>query len=271
MVIRAQISPLTVYFLNMTMVSDDPSWRPVINFYRIYSYVTVASSTAFMYDWALTFGQEIELVWKQRWSLMTVLYLSVRYVGILFSIATMLTACLPSVSVTHVVSNVMVFAPMWTSFVVNTMLRVIMLFRLHAMYQQSRQMFIFLVVVFLMLTIACGVIAAIKSHLLHGDEFILSGTYQCVDGGNVQLLTAETWIFGTVWEVTALCLAVWIAVKHFRELQRPSTGSVIGDCFTVLIKTHVFYSASYAAVSCFSLGLLSRKISVRQSVTDICI
>ncbi|OJA08514.1 hypothetical protein AZE42_02468, partial [Rhizopogon vesiculosus] len=59
MVIRAQISPLTVYFLNMTMVSDDPSWWPVINFYRIYSYVAVASSTAVMYDWALTFGQEV--------------------------------------------------------------------------------------------------------------------------------------------------------------------------------------------------------------------
>ncbi|KAG1787070.1 uncharacterized protein HD556DRAFT_1411143 [Suillus plorans] len=35
------------------------------------------------YDWALTFGQEVELVWRQPWSLMTVMYLSVRYLGIL--------------------------------------------------------------------------------------------------------------------------------------------------------------------------------------------
>ncbi|KAG1883297.1 hypothetical protein F4604DRAFT_1737433 [Suillus subluteus] len=34
-----------------------------------------------MYDWALTFGQEVELIWRQRWSLMTFLYLIVRYVG----------------------------------------------------------------------------------------------------------------------------------------------------------------------------------------------
>ncbi|OAX37721.1 hypothetical protein K503DRAFT_783422 [Rhizopogon vinicolor AM-OR11-026] len=31
--------------------------------------------------------------------------------------------------------------------------------------------------------------------------------------------------------------AVWIAGKHFQELQRTSTGWAVGDCFTVLIKT----------------------------------
>jgi len=141
------------------------------------------------------------------------------------------------------------------------MISAIMICRLYAMYHQSRKMFIFLVVPFLALTITCGVIAAIQSHRLYGDEFVLSNTYVCVDRGNIQLLTAETWILGTVWEVFALYLAVRVAIKHFRELQRSSTGSIIGDCFTVLIKTHVFYFASYAAVSCFSLGLLSRKIS----------
>jgi hypothetical protein len=52
-----------------------------------------------------------------------------------------------------------------------------------------------------------------------------------------------SWIFGATWEILALCLAVWIAVGHFRELQRASTGWAVGDCFTVLIRTHVFYFA----------------------------
>jgi hypothetical protein len=43
------------------------------------------------------------------------------------------------------------------------------------------------------------------------------------------------------WEVLTLCLAVWMAVKHFREKQWPSTGWAVMDCFTILIKTHVFY------------------------------
>ncbi|KAG2107474.1 uncharacterized protein F5147DRAFT_206170 [Suillus discolor] len=69
----------------MTIVSDDPAWWPVINLDRFASYFPVAAFVAVTYDWSLTFGQEVELIWRQRWSLMTVLYLSVRYLGILYA------------------------------------------------------------------------------------------------------------------------------------------------------------------------------------------
>ncbi|KAG1773458.1 hypothetical protein EDD22DRAFT_857673, partial [Suillus occidentalis] len=39
-----------------------------------------------VYDWVLTIGQEIELIWRQRWSLMSVLYLVIRYIGIPYSV-----------------------------------------------------------------------------------------------------------------------------------------------------------------------------------------
>jgi hypothetical protein len=61
--------------------------------------------------------------------------------------------------------------------------------------------------------------------------------------GNIPLLNAVTWGLTTVWEVLALCFAAWIVIKHFRELQWTSTGTTIGDCFRVLIRTHVFYFA----------------------------
>jgi hypothetical protein len=78
------------------------------------------------------------------------------------------------------------------------------------------------------------------------EEFILSGNYMCSNEEGKSLMVSITWILGTVWEIVALCLAAWIAVKHFRELRRlgPLTGSTIGDCFTVLMKTHIFYFAS---------------------------
>jgi Na+/pantothenate symporter len=64
------------------------------------------------------------------------------------------------------------------------------------------------------------------------------------EGGAYALfLTEMSWIFVTVWEILALCLAIWIVVKHFHELQRSSTGLTAGDCFKVLIETHVFYFA----------------------------
>ncbi|KAG1786335.1 uncharacterized protein HD556DRAFT_1531122 [Suillus plorans] len=142
-----------------------------------------------------------------------------------------------------------------------------MIARLHAMYQRSRTMLIFLVIIFLAVNITCGVIAAIVLEQLVGEEFILSGTYMCDFGYredlNSELLISMIWVLNTVWEVLALCLSVWIVVKHFRDLRRlsPSTGLAIGECFRVLIKSHVLYFASFVCVSCLELLVLSPEIS----------
>ncbi|KAG1834335.1 hypothetical protein DFJ58DRAFT_750188 [Suillus subalutaceus] len=210
----------------------------------------VAASVGVMYDWVLTFGQEVELIWRQRWSLMTVLYLGVRYGGIGFSVMYML-------------GLVVYDALNWTNDVVEVILGVIMIARLHAMYQRSRKVLIFLVVSLLAITIANAVMGVIMMLRISGEEYILSGTYQCSIGyaGDSIFLGSMTWILGTVWEVLALCLAVWIAIKHFRELRRHSTSGIIRDCFTVLMQTHVSYFASFLVISCFEIGLFSPTLS----------
>ena len=79
------------------------------------------------------------------------------------------------------------------------------------------------------------------------DVLVLSGIHMCAVEleGNAQFLTEMTWMLGTAWETLALSLAVWITIKHFRELQRTSTGWAVGDCYTILIQTHVFYFARW--------------------------
>jgi len=80
--------------------------------------------------------------------------------------------------------------------------------------------------------------------------------------GDTQLLMSMVWMLNIVWEVFALCLSAWIAAKHFRDLRRlgPWTGSTIGDCFRVLMGSHVLYFASFAGVSCFQFVTLSPEI-----------
>jgi hypothetical protein len=75
---------------------------------------------------------------------------------------------------------------------------------------------------------------------------VFFGTSQCVYkvDGDVQRLMAEIWILATICEVLALGLAVWIVVKHLRELQPSSTGWTTEGCFTVFVKTHTLYFAS---------------------------
>ncbi|KAG1834299.1 hypothetical protein DFJ58DRAFT_219148 [Suillus subalutaceus] len=227
----------------MTLVSNDPSWWPLINGNVIFSYFAVAASVGVMYDWALTFGRELELIWRQRWSLMTFLYLSVRYAGIAHAVMNILIS-VPTISMTDAVSLIINDELDWMADIVNVILGVIMIVRLHAVYQRSRKVLIFLVVIFLAIRIANAVMTVIITMQSSGEEFVLSGTYQCMfdSGGDFGFLGSMTWILDIVWEVVALCLAVWIAVKHFRELRQHSKG-IIGDCFTVLMETHVSYFA----------------------------
>ncbi|KAG2058204.1 hypothetical protein BDR06DRAFT_1004413 [Suillus hirtellus] len=231
----------------MAIVSDDPIWWPIVNSYRLGSYFVVAAFVAVIYDWALTFGQEVELIWKQRWSVMTVLYLGVRYLGILSATLYMLSN-VPTISLTDT---------SWTVIVVFAMLWVIIIARLYAMYQRSRKILIFLIFTFLADNIFDAVVAIMSTMYTSGEELILLGTYQCQINyaEDTILLNSITWILATVWEVLALCLAVWIAVEHFRELRQHSAGGIIEDCFTVLMKTHLVYFASFVAVSCFHLIL----------------
>lgn len=125
------------------------------------------------------------------------------------------------------------------------------------MYQRSRKMLIFLVVFFLAVNITCVVIVA--SNRVSGVETVFSGTFQCSFTGGSPLIT-DTWILTTAWEVTTLCLAIWTTAKYIHELRQPSAKSTLGSYFRVLIETHAFYFAAYAAVACLNLGSLSPTI-----------
>ncbi|KAG2360582.1 hypothetical protein BDR07DRAFT_137782 [Suillus spraguei] len=258
-VIHHQRSPLVqTHPSNMTVVLNDPSFWPAISYNLFNSYWGVAGGVVVVYDWVLTLGQEIELIWKQRWSLITVLYLITRYIGIPYSFI-----------------SAMSFTPLGSrtdtvSVVIAAVLGVIMITRLHAMYQRSRIMLIFLVIIFLAINITCGASLVIVLKPVVGEELILSGISMCSfdEGASSQLLISIIWILNTVWEALALCLSIWIAVKHFRDLRRlnQSTGSTIGDCFRVLIQSHVLYFAGFAGVSSLQLAGTSPELWTSTSI-----
>ncbi|KAG1798188.1 uncharacterized protein HD556DRAFT_1440530 [Suillus plorans] len=261
----------------MTIVSNDPTWWPTIKAYRLFSYFAcswssrmsklmsqsnlgcgfaVAAFIGVTYDWALTVGQEVELVWRQRWSIMTIMYLSVRYLGILFAGMIMLGF------IVYTVRN-------WTSVFAFAMLWVIIMTRLHVMYQRSRKILIFLIVTFLAMNIFTGVVTLMITLHASAEILVLSGTNQClIRYAEDSLLDSVNWILTTIWEVLTLCLAVWIAAKRFRELRQHSAGRIIEDCFTVLMKTHVLYFASFVAVSCLQLIIDFSSIPLAEDSVD---
>lgn len=150
--------------------------------------------------------------------------------------------------------------------VVAAMLGAIMITRLHAMYQGSRKMLIFLIVILLVLTIAGVVTTAIG--IKRNSEDAVSSIHQCTynydrDG---RLLMSITWILRIVWEVLVMCLVVWIVIKHFRQLRPSSQATIIGDCFVILMKTHAVYFASFVAGSWLALGYFFSTVSDSTSI-----
>ncbi|KAG2355922.1 hypothetical protein BDR07DRAFT_1424820 [Suillus spraguei] len=254
----------------MTVVSGDPPWWPDMNAYIFASYFGVAALVVVVYDWALTFGQEVELIWRQRLSPMTVMYLGVRYLGILYATLSMLWN-VPATSLTDTKCFIVYVVWNWICAVAFAMLWVITITRLHAMYQRSRKILIFLIVTFLAVNIFSVMVAVMITMHSSAEELILSGTYQCSFSypEYILLLSSITWILVTVFEVVALCLAVWITVKHFRELRRHSAGGIIGDCFEVLLRSHVLYFASFVVSACFELISDFSPMAVCQSFTEL--
>ncbi|KAG2362632.1 hypothetical protein BDR07DRAFT_1013882 [Suillus spraguei] len=238
----------------MITVSDNPALWPTVNLYRRYSYFVVAAFVVLLYDWALTFGQAVELVWRQSWSLMTFLYLGVHYLGILYAALGVLDSA-PTISLTDTVSLILYVVRDWTGYLTFAMLWVIIIARLYAMYQESRKILITLIVTFLAVSIFNGANTVRMTIHTSGEALVLSSTYQCSIGYPEYLLFlySISWILCIAWEALTLSLAVWIAVKHFRELRLYSAGGIIKDCFTVLIRSHVVYFASFVAVSCLRL------------------
>ncbi|KAG2141192.1 uncharacterized protein EDB93DRAFT_1105791 [Suillus bovinus] len=154
---------------------------------------------------------------------------------------------LPRTSATDSGCRIMFDALSWINVAVTAILGVIMIARLYALHQQSRQVLISLSVIFLVVNIADGVIAALVTRRV-SSVFILFGITQCTsdfqEGSDNLLLALMTWILPAVWEALALRLAIRIAFKRLRELQRPLTGWLdAGDCFAVLTKSHVIYFA----------------------------
>lgn len=244
----------------MTLVSNDPALWSFISDFRFSSYFTVACSTMVVYDWALSFGQEFKLIWMQRWSFMTVLYICVRYIGILYS-AVIIPWQLP-VMMTDKGCNTSYFIWIWTPVVVNVILGVIMMTRVYAMYQGSKKMLVFLVIMLLGSTIASAVMAVIANLGISAEEAVLSGYRIClvsIEQDGVQL-NVDALIPTDIWEILVFLLVVWIVIKHFRELRQSPNTSTIGDCFTMLTKSHAFYFLVFATVACFSLGNISPNI-----------
>ncbi|KIJ64936.1 hypothetical protein HYDPIDRAFT_28282 [Hydnomerulius pinastri MD-312] len=89
------------------------------------NYVSVGIVAAVSYDYILTFLQEVEYIWLRPWTLMSMMFLVIRYFG--------LTAAMSYIDTSFINESVN-----WANLFFKAVADLVMILRIHAMYNRSR-------------------------------------------------------------------------------------------------------------------------------------
>jgi len=112
-----------------------------------YASVQVAVTCAVLYDHALSFGREVELIWMKPRTLVTLLYVIERYLG---DVVLVVGLCLCfSVSSSQAECIRLFQFRAWGALIYSWATQATMQLRLYAMYRQSRQILVLLLTLFI--------------------------------------------------------------------------------------------------------------------------
>ncbi|KAF9233817.1 hypothetical protein BU15DRAFT_79740 [Melanogaster broomeanus] len=92
---------------------------------QVNDYISVAWVTVISHDYILTFSDEVEYVWNRPWTLVSVMYLVLRYLGLL-------------VGMMQAFGTVIFLFMIWGSAIVTVVTDLMFILRIYAMYNRSR-------------------------------------------------------------------------------------------------------------------------------------
>ncbi|KIJ64963.1 hypothetical protein HYDPIDRAFT_28304 [Hydnomerulius pinastri MD-312] len=124
---------------------------------QLNNYMSVGAATAIAYDYVLTLPEEIEHIWMRRWTLMTLLFFVVRYVGL--PVAMSLALC-----------TALYLFGIWGYFIFLSISDFVMILRVYAMYHRSKLILGIILGLYIPAVIAIFVCTAVyynpKTHVL---------------------------------------------------------------------------------------------------------
>ncbi|KAF8876334.1 hypothetical protein BD779DRAFT_1677838 [Infundibulicybe gibba] len=120
---------------------------------RLTNYAAIASITLLAFDHILTFGEEVELIWKSRWNIFKVVYLWQRYFALIslsgLTVGELLDE-IKALDLEAIITTVIIF-------VVDFVLVV----RVWTLYARSRRVLVFLVILTILEAVAMLIVGEI--------------------------------------------------------------------------------------------------------------
>ncbi|KAF9230575.1 hypothetical protein BU15DRAFT_83455 [Melanogaster broomeanus] len=144
------------------MTSDPQS---ILGQIQLNDYISVIWATVISHDYILTFSNEVEYVWNRPWTLVSAMYLVLRYLGLL-------------VAMVQAFSTAMFLFTIWGGIIFSIVIHLVFMLRVYAMYNRSRTVLGILLFVYIptmiFLLVLLGIINNPKTHVSITDVEVVN-------------------------------------------------------------------------------------------------
>ncbi|KAG2122933.1 hypothetical protein DEU56DRAFT_67947 [Suillus clintonianus] len=204
--------------------------------------ISVVMITLVTYEYILQFEKEVKFVWERQWTAMTYLYLVVRYFGLFLAIT---FACWGGLFyIPAAVSHIIFLIMQWGWSLYFCLAEVLLIWRLYALYNQSKPILYVLLGLFLpviALYIAMDIFLWSRPSAVSTDEIIITPNIKyCTATFHIGPMPA---IYASIpilcYDVLLVILAIVALGKHLKERKelkiRPSIYVVM------IVRHHIMY------------------------------
>lgn len=205
--------------------------------------ISVALFTVMFYEYLILFDKELQYVWNRPWSLMSCLYLVVRYLGLSLSIAWGCWGGLFYMAESPCYNILVVLE--WGASVYFCFAEAILIWRLYALCKQPKLLLYVYVAVGLFLPIVALLIGTdiylySRPHAFSVKELITPNAKYCTFSFNIGPMSAIYMSIPIVcYDVFLVALAAATLARHFKERReynmRPNTYMVM------IVRYHIMY------------------------------
>lgn len=225
---------------------------------QVASYAETAAISLALYDFLICLDHEIDVIWKRKLNLSTVLYLALRYLGLLVVISTALSYMNMSIS------NLGCLSMWWISevggYILVFLVQATMIMRLYALSRKSLSVLTFLMSCFLIQQVARIAIFASEYDGVVVNEF---GLYTCMVGLNTSIWVVSFEDATTVgFQTLILILTLYYFAKYQQLTHQRISVSLLSkdDLCGVLVRDNVLFCFLYNIPRL--LGLISLNLDV---------
>lgn len=192
------------------------------------------------YEYIFHFDKEVKFVWTRKWSLMTCLYLAVRYFGLFLAI---LCACWGgTMYIPERSCYILAVLLEWGFSIYFWMAEVILIWRLYALYQSRSILYVLigLLSIIVALSIGMDIFLYSRPKAFSVQEIVTPNVNYCTSSFNIGPMPA---IYASIpivcFDIILVVLAVVVLVKHLRERKeiqiKPNTYIVL------IVRCHIIY------------------------------